>query len=609
MSNIADPAMLVALMLIAAILGGYAAVLVRVPRVVGYLVAGVALHYALAAAFQPSDNAAGQHTLLGAIRDIQGIKRLALGLIMFAIGSVFETSHLKAVGRRVFRISLVKIVAVFMLVGVGCTFVAYAAQGFPSSQAFAFGLLLAAAAIATAPAATLLVLREYEAKGPMADTLLTLTAINNVICIVLFHALFLILSSFDVIETTYGAGRWLWLDLMLTSVGSVALGVVAGFLFSILHAKLTTSEFLLIFLGVVLALGAYSQLLAEQFHLSFNFLLVCLFLGATFANTTTDPDAFQKALHALSTPLYAVFFVIAGFELHLADLQHIGLLGLAYVVLRTFAKFVGGWVGVRWADARGELRDHLGLGMLCQAGVAIGLADFVYRAWGTNQAGGYTVSEPALAFQTIILGSVVIFELIGPLALKAVVVRSGEVKAVTLLRRHRAAASTRESTLQLTWNALLRMVGMRPRSRVGAIQESGLRVRHIMRSSIKAIPSSATLDDVLHFIETSRFNHFPVVDDAGQYTGMIHFSDVRQIMYDPMFRELVTANDIARQNTPHATTANSLDELFDLFRESDVGCMAVLDNEQSAHVVGIVEQRDLLTALRAGHKAAKPRVS
>lgn len=591
MTHFADPALLAALLLLAAIIGGYAAVFCRAPRVVGFLLAGLALH-AILRAFAGEDSDAA-HTFSVAAERLQGIKTLALGLIMFTIGSVFEVGHLKSVGRRVFRISLVKNACVFVLVGGGCTLACVFSRSVGLTQAAAFGILLAVAAIATAPAATLLVLREYEAKGPVSDTILTLTAINNTVCIVLFHAAFLVLSAAGVIEGDYGAGRWLALDLLLTSVGSVALGVALGFVFSILHAKVTLADFSLVFLGVVLGLGAFRDALSDTLHLSYNFLLTALFMGATFANITVDAEPFQKALRSFSAPIFALFFVLAGYDLHIDDLPKIGLLGLAYTTLRVAAKCIGGWLGARWSHAPGDVPGFVGFGMLCQAGVAIGLAEFLSNAWGTNGADGFVPNSAAVDFKTIILGSVVIFELIGPLALKAIAVRSGEVKAVTLMRR-RAVTATRESVFILAWQSLLRTLGLASsRTR----PDETLLVRHIMRSSIKVMPASSRFDEVLHFVEGSRFNHFPVVDEDERYVGMIHFSDLREMMYDPTVRDLVTAHDLARQNTPLAATGMTLQELLDVFHETDVGSLAVVDDIEARHVVGIVEQRDLLLAL------------
>ena len=591
-----DPALLLALMLLAGITGGYAGVLVRVPRVVGYLAGGVALHYLLRLVPEVGDYGHSGEKLVQAASQLQGLKPLALGLIMFSIGQVFEIKHVRAVGIKVLRLVFLMETGVFLLVGTAIAVLAWHTRGDGPSGALAFGLLLGAVATATAPAATLLVLREYEAKGSNTDAVLSMTAVNNIACVILFHFIFLVLSASGIVESAYGADRHLWLDLLLTSVGSMVLGVALGFVFSMLYAKITIADFMLIFLGVMLLLGVFEDYLSRSLHLSFNFLLVFLFLGAAFTNITPDQDAFHKALHTISGPIYVLFFVLAGLELHVGELANLGWIGAAYLLFRVLGKSAGGWLGARWVHAPGEIYPYIGFGMLCQAGVAIGLADFLSTTWGTRTAEGFLPTDAAKAFKTVILGSVVVFELIGPVALKLTAVRAGEVKAVTLLRRRRTPGNQSGSVLRRTWDALLLTLrfGRPRRSRPVA----DLQTRHIMRSGIKVLPASARFDEVLHFAEHNRLNHFPVVDGNGRYVGMIHFADLRHIMYDPTARDLVTAHDLSRTETPIVLPNLDLPGLFGVFHTTEATSLAVVDDLEDRHVIGIVEERDLLLVLR-----------
>ena len=589
------------MMLLAAIVGGYSARLLRVPRVVGYLVAGVVLRYVLRTALAGAgDGQDGNQLLSASSEPLQAIKTLALGLIMFSIGGVFEVGHLKAVGSKMLRISLSEAGCVILLVGTGCTLAWVIGAPDGGQGVIAAGVLLGIVGLATAPAATLLVLREYEAKGPVSDTILTLTALNNTACILLFHCLLLLFSAGGMIETNMAAGRVLWLDLVLTSVGSMALGIVLGFIFSVLYSKIPLPEFMLVFFAVLLGLGAGEEYLAGSLHLSFNFLLTCLFLGAVFINITLDQEALHGSLRTLTVPIFAGFFVLAGYELHVGELGALGVLGITYVVLRSVGKFLGGYLGVRWACPDTEVRSYIGLGMMCQAGVAIGLADFLHRIWGTTNAlGEYEPHRLAEQFKAVVLGSVVLFELVGPVVLKEVVKSSGEVKAVALLRRRRATPAEGDSITRLTFEALLRTFGLRRPT--GATDEA-LQVRHIMRSNIALLRASAKLDEVLHFAEHSKYNHFPVVDENGDCAGMIHFSDLRNMIYDPHMRDLVTAVDLADDQTPMVPVDMSLDDLFEKFKTSDVGSLVVVESAGSRRVVGLVEQRDLLRTLHGKSK-------
>jgi CBS domain-containing protein len=425
----------------------------------------------------------------------------------------------------------------------------------------------------------------------MSDTILTLTALNNTLSIILFHGLFVVLGALGVVATVGGTGRWVALDLIMTSLGSIALGVVLGFLFSVLFAKVRLSEFLLFFFAVLIGLGSGADFLAQRLHLSFNFLLTCLFLGATFANITVNTGPLAENLKMMATPIMACFFVVAGFELHLDELTHLGWLGFAYVALRTLGKYAGVRLGARWAGATFELRSYLGLGLLCQAGVAIGLADFLAASW-VDAAGG--MHPLAGHFKTIVLGSVVLFELIGPVALKQVVKSSGEVKAITLLRRPRPAGGSGDSATKSSWRALTRV--FRTSKSTGPTDVAELTVGHIMRSNVKFLPASANLDEVLHYVEGSRYNHFPVVDEAGDSVGMIHFADLRDMIYDPQMRNLVTAVDLAAPQD-YVPADMPLSELLETFRRRDVGSLVVVQSRENRRVLGLVEQRDLLRTL------------
>ncbi|MCH7825260.1 MAG: hypothetical protein IH849_10695, partial [Acidobacteria bacterium] len=165
------------------------------------------------------------------------------------------------------------------------------------------------------------------------------------------------------------------------------------------------------------------------------------------------------------------FFVMAGYELHLADLANLRWIGAAYVVCRTVGKILGAYLGMRWSGVGGELRPYLGMALLCQAAVIIGLADFVAEYWH---------QEWGRRFATVALGSVVIFEVAGPLLTKQCAKWAGELKAVTLLRRDQAAPAG-TSILALTTQALLRTVGLSRAVRSGG-DDRPLLAKDIMRT-------------------------------------------------------------------------------------------------------------------------------
>jgi CBS domain-containing protein len=166
--------------------------------------------------------------------------------------------------------------------------------------------------------------------------------------------------------------------------------------------------------------------------------------------------------------------------------------------------------------------------------VVIGLADFVAQHWAHPWASG--------GFVTTVLGAIAIYEIIGPVMIKWIAVRSGEVKAVTLLRREGSGIGI-AAVVRLTGGALLRMLGIRLRARAAA---DALCVRDVMRSNVKCIPADARFDEVLHMIEDSHYNHFPVIDSQEQLVGVLHYADIREIIFDRALYDLVTAAETTR---------------------------------------------------------------
>ncbi|HNQ24135.1 MAG TPA: cation:proton antiporter, partial [Phycisphaerae bacterium] len=387
--------LLLGLMLLAAIVGGYAAHVLRVPRLIGFLLAGVALRAILHAEHVPAE----EEALAAAAKPLEVLRDLALGIILFALGAVFERTHLRVVWRRALHISLCEIGAVVLAVGVGCGVVAALTQpeyGWAGNLALVSCLALAC--IETAPAATLYVLREYQARGPNTDTILTLVGLAAVACITLFSLNFVVLAAAGVIETTQAIGQHPWLNLCLTTLGSVGLGVLFGLALSVAHTRLALTDVMLLFFALMIALGAGEKWLLTRIGASYSFLLLALTAGALFVNVALEPQKLQAALDTISAPIFAGFFVMAGYHLHVEELGLIGWLGVTYLVCRCVGKIVGCRLGRRWAGEQQHLSGQLGSALLCQAAIGIGLVAFVQRTW-----------DHALArqFSTIILGGVV----------------------------------------------------------------------------------------------------------------------------------------------------------------------------------------------------------
>lgn len=601
-----SPEMLLGAMFVTALIGGYVARLAHAPRILGYLLGGLALKYLLAwTALRSSaaDWSAAVHGAGEAVRGLSPLSDLALGMILFTLGTAFDAKHLRAMRTYIWKLTLAESGSTFVLVCVGCTLVV-GVTGAGWGDAVALGLLLGAAAVATAPATTLLVLNEYGSKGPTTDSILGLTGLNCLWSIVAFHVLYVILATAGVLPAGAASPTPVWVDLVLVTGGSAALGLLLGLLLSWLTSARPLAETLLLFFAAMLVLSTGGQALRDAIGLSFSFLLACLFAGIVFANVAVNPERFEATLRTIGAPVYAAFFVLAGYQLHLDLLARLGLLGIAYAMLRVVGKIGGIKAGVHWAGSDDSINPLLGTGLLAQAGVAIGLANFMMANCVVTAGGTVTPTALAGAFYATILGSVAVFEMVGPLATKWIAVRSGEVKAIYLMRRGERATASGSSVARMLVESLLRVGGLRGGS--SPASDKPLCVNDIMRTNVKCLSASHSFDEVLHFVEHSRFNDFPVVDDDNRLVGVIHFADIRELTYDSTTRHLITAVDLADISTPPALRGQPLTDLFKVFEKVDVGALPVIESAESRKVVGLVEQRDLLRALhkRPGERSA-----
>ena len=379
-----------------ALLAGHLAQLVRVPEVTGYLIVGVLIGPA-ALDLISHDNI----STLGFLSDV------ALGLILFNIGVIFEAGNFRLVGRGVVRITLWEASLAFVLV-FGVLML--------SGMTLPIALLLAVVAMETAPATTLMVLNEYDAKGPMTDRLLALVALNNLFVLAAFGVVTAGLTLFDPGNGTWlSAGYRAGHGLLWTTVGSVALGAMLGLIMDVLASRAKESgEAMILSIGVVLiAVGASRWL-------GLSPLISTLALGATFANASEHGDRLLRVLGRADPPLYAAFFVLAGAELQPSSVLGLGLVGVGYTVARAVGKIAGARIGLRNQDVSPLVRQQLGFCLVSSSSLAVGLTIQIRSAFPLY----------AETITGIVLAAVVIFEVVGPLLTRRALVVTGEAQTM-----------------------------------------------------------------------------------------------------------------------------------------------------------------------------------
>ncbi|MFQ6007626.1 MAG: cation:proton antiporter [Candidatus Zixiibacteriota bacterium] len=377
----------VGMVILLGLLGGKLSHHFKIPSVSGYMLTGLI--------FGPS--------VLGLISsstldDIRMINEIALGLILFAIGGEVELHHLLSMGKKVILIALAESFGAFTLV-----FLATVAI----TNNYGLAVLLGSISMATAPGVTLLIIREYHTRGPLTETLLAIVALNNIICLILFRLFFALYSLI------HGAHLGeISVVLVKELVGSVVIGAAVAAMITFWEQKIDDlSELLLVIIGgLLLGIG-----LAKT--LGISHLIVCLLIGAITNNLSMMHRLVYAELRQTEMPFYIAFFVLSGASLHLGALAHFGLLGLAYLVVRPLGKFIGAWAAASRFGAEPQVTRNLGLTLVPQAGVAIGL---VLAITETHPEVGHIIA-------TVILLSVIFYDGIGPFLTRLALNKAKEI--------------------------------------------------------------------------------------------------------------------------------------------------------------------------------------
>lgn len=364
---------------------------VHLPNVTGYLIAGLIIGPYCLGIFQESDAA-----VTGVLTDV------ALGFIAFSIGGEFRISHVKQIGTSSITITFFQACLATLLVDA-----ALLACGFPAP----LSLTLGAIAAATAPAATLMVVRQYHAKGEVTSTLLPVVAMDDAVGLMLFSislAISQALASNAALTVTSMLLQPL-LEIVLSLTVGAGIGLLIALAMRFFHSKVNR-------ISVAVAAVLLGSALASIWNLSS--LLLCMAIGAVLVNLRKDADELLEITDAWTPPLFMLFFVLSGAELDLAVVPTVGLLGVVYMAARSLGKYFGSFLGATIVKSSPNIRKYLGLTLLPQAGVAIGMAQVALNA----------LPEYGAQIQAVVLSATLIYELIGPVITKLALTAAGEIQ-------------------------------------------------------------------------------------------------------------------------------------------------------------------------------------
>jgi Kef-type K+ transport system membrane component KefB len=385
----------------------------KLPDVTAYLVAGVLVGpYVLGRLGIPGLG----FTTPEQVDSLRFLSDIALGFIAFAIGSEFRMSSLKHVGRQVAVVAVVQACFTSLLV-CAALFVLHLFLG--DSLPVPMVLTLSAIAAATAPAATLMVVRQYKAKGVVTEMLLPVVALDDAVGLVIFAVNFGVAMA--MVSGTASVGSMLAAPI-LEIVVSLVFGAVMGYVLTFLERFFNSNKNrLCLMTGMVVLTVGFAQLKLSLFGLAFGMspLLVCMMLGTVFCNACPLSEDLMEQEDHWTAPIYTLFFVISGAALKLdvfRDGACIGI-GAVYILSRCLGKYFGAWLGTGMMRCDHRVRKYLGVALFPQAGVALGMC---LQATALGAQGQL--------IRSIILFSVLVYELTGPMLTKIVLTKSGDIQ-------------------------------------------------------------------------------------------------------------------------------------------------------------------------------------
>ncbi|MBQ7096215.1 MAG: cation:proton antiporter [Clostridia bacterium] len=386
---------------------------VQLPAVTAYLVAGILIGPYLLGQFGIRGLGFNSMEQLGSFGILSDI---ALGFIAFSIGNEFRLSQLKKTGKQATVIGILQAVAATLLVDaalIGLHFI------IPDKLPLPSAIILGAVASATAPAATLMVVRQYKAKGPLTDILLPIVALDDAVGLILFAISFgiakaLLSGKIDILSII--------VEPILEVVLSLLLGALMGYLITFFerffHSRSKRLSMSVSFVLLTVALSMLKFNLGGV-HIAFSSLLTCMMLGTVFCNACDFSEELMDRLDRWTAPLFILFFVLSGAELELSIFKDpiIVCIGLVYILFRSLGKYFGASLSAKAVKCDPNIVKYLGITLLPQAGVALGMA---IKAEAIGPEGAIVAN--------ITLFSVLIYELVGPYLTKISLLKAGEIK-------------------------------------------------------------------------------------------------------------------------------------------------------------------------------------
>lgn len=385
----------------------------KLPSVTAYLIAGILIGPYFLGAMGIDGVGFSSADMMSRFSPVTDV---ALGFIAFSIGNEFRLGELKKTGKQAFAVGVFQALAATLLVDLSLIAVHFI---MPGKLSLPQALVLGAIATATAPAATLMVVRQYKAKGPLTSLLLPIVALDDAIGLIVFAVSFgvartIISGSVDVIS--------IFVNPLIEIICSLALGALMGWILTQLERLFNSNTNRLnLTIAFVFLTASLSKLEfgAGPVHIGFSSLLVCMMLGTVFCNICPLSNDLMERADKWTSPLFALFFVVSGAELELkvfGDMAIVGI-GIIYIISRCLGKYLGAYVSARATKCSPAICKYLGITLFPQAGVALGMC-----------ATAMQLGSDGRLIRNITLFAVLVYELIGPLLTRQALTAAGDIK-------------------------------------------------------------------------------------------------------------------------------------------------------------------------------------
>ncbi len=351
------------------------------------------------------------------------LKDAALGFIAFSIGNEFRLSQLKKIGKQATIVGIFQAVVTTLLVDIALITLHFI---MPDKLPLEAAIILGAIASATAPAATLMVVKQYKAKGPLTDILLPVVALDDAVGLILFAISFGVAKGLGTGEVSMLS---IVIEPLLEIVLSIGLGAGVGYLFSFcerfFHSRSKRLAVSVAFLFITIAISSMKFQIGAV-HIGFSSLLACMMLGTIFCNICDFSEELMDRVDRWTAPLLIVFFVTSGAELDLSVFTSLSIviIGVIYLIFRSIGKYTGALASAKISKCDDNIVKYLGITLLPQAGVALGMANTVQQYYNNPETFN---SEVGIVVVSITLFAVLVYELVGPALTKMALLKAGDI--------------------------------------------------------------------------------------------------------------------------------------------------------------------------------------